>query len=569
MERALIEYLLNSLWQVPLLAGGAWLLLRLVKPKPWIQHWIWLAVLAMAVVLPAHGANGLKSGVARESSSSIVVPAYPTMSVGAIRVPLESSAQRVLRCLEETVVGIRAIRLSAIITNWLAGLYLVIVAFGLLRFVQSWLAAQRLAATSRETTLPPEGADALKNYSRKIGAKLPQLRESSEVQGPLIVGAATPILILPANFIHHTEDEIRAALFHELAHVRRQDYLVNLLCRIAALPVAWHPATYAIQKRISGTREMACDAMAAEEMRSEGVYARCLVALARGIFGGDGVSSRTQALGLFDGNILEERVMRLMESKRVMSVRAKLVRLASGVAAMAAATIMATMFHVTPTIAEAQASNPSPAVAQSVPATQENKSAASASERLPSWPTGIVNGREAATATVVVTEKPGGYFSLGPDGSGGTKVVMMRKGFYVHLWKAADGEPFLIVNRVRQKPTPEEKRRIEKEFTDPRKQVDEANKLLNSSEFKQQMKLLNSPESKQRMSDLLKMKDELKTLQNSEIDQQVTAQLNSIEFKQQIMEVQKEIQNGQMKAELRFGQMQKDFHTLLRNTQTK
>ena len=55
MERALIEYVINALWQVPLLAGSAWLLLRMVRPAPLTQHRVWLAVLGLAVLLPLHG----------------------------------------------------------------------------------------------------------------------------------------------------------------------------------------------------------------------------------------------------------------------------------------------------------------------------------------------------------------------------------------------------------------------------------------------------------------------------------------------------------------------------------
>jgi hypothetical protein len=55
MERAIIEYAINALWQVPLLAGSAWLLLRMVRPAPVTQHRVWLAVLGLAVLLPVHG----------------------------------------------------------------------------------------------------------------------------------------------------------------------------------------------------------------------------------------------------------------------------------------------------------------------------------------------------------------------------------------------------------------------------------------------------------------------------------------------------------------------------------
>src|ERR1700722_519897 len=55
IERAVVEYIANALWQVPLLAGGAWLFLWAVRPGPRIQHGVWLAVLGLAVMLPVHG----------------------------------------------------------------------------------------------------------------------------------------------------------------------------------------------------------------------------------------------------------------------------------------------------------------------------------------------------------------------------------------------------------------------------------------------------------------------------------------------------------------------------------
>jgi hypothetical protein len=44
MERAIVEYMVNAVWQFPLLAAGAWLLLRAAKPGSQVQHDVWLAV---------------------------------------------------------------------------------------------------------------------------------------------------------------------------------------------------------------------------------------------------------------------------------------------------------------------------------------------------------------------------------------------------------------------------------------------------------------------------------------------------------------------------------------------
>src|SRR5712672_80533 len=55
MERAMLEYLANALWQLPVLAAGAWALLWLMKPGPRTQYGVWLAVLGIAVLLPTWG----------------------------------------------------------------------------------------------------------------------------------------------------------------------------------------------------------------------------------------------------------------------------------------------------------------------------------------------------------------------------------------------------------------------------------------------------------------------------------------------------------------------------------
>jgi hypothetical protein len=72
-----------------------------------------------------------------------------------------------------------------------------------------------------------------------------------------------------------------------------------------------------------------------------------------------GLAERPEFVGLFSNNVLEERVMRLMETKTVLSARAKLVRWATGATAMAAATLLATSFHMVPIMAaESEAVSP-------------------------------------------------------------------------------------------------------------------------------------------------------------------------------------------------------------------
>ena len=257
--------------------------------------------------------------------------------------------------------------MTARTVHWLLRLYVATIVIGLFRITRAWLAARTLVENSQEICLSDRDRMALEDYSHRLGIRPPQLRQTGEVSSPMVVGGRAPVLLLPEGFARHTENEIRAALCHELAHIQRRDYLVNVVCQVAALPLAWHPVVDWVQQRIHMTREMVCDAMAAQEMKSHLGYAKCLLALAHSMLGERGMAAQAQFLGLFGNHTLEERVMRLMDTT-TMSLRAKTARVVSGAAMMIASGVIAGMFHLTPTMAQAdvlpQATQNPPEVAQ-------------------------------------------------------------------------------------------------------------------------------------------------------------------------------------------------------------
>ncbi|HEY1994934.1 MAG TPA: M56 family metallopeptidase, partial [Edaphobacter sp.] len=253
---------------------------------------------------------------------------------------------------------VQRVHLSAVATHWVMGVYVGSVLLGLLRVGKAWHSARGLVEVSQEVALCSAAETVLRDFGRSFDVSLPEVRECAAVTSPMVVGAVSPVVLLPEGFAGHAEDEVRAALLHEMAHVKRRDYFTNGLCQLVVLPVNWHPVAHVVQQKIRRTREMACDEMAARVMRSDLGYARCLVTMARGMLGG-GLAERPEFVGLFSSNVLEERVMRLMATKTALSARAKLVRLVSGATAMAAATLMATAFHVVPTMAaESEAGSP-------------------------------------------------------------------------------------------------------------------------------------------------------------------------------------------------------------------
>ena len=162
-------------------------------------------------------------------------------------------------------------------------------------------------------------------------------------------------ILLPAHLLAGDEDTLRAVLAHESAHLQRRDPMVNLLVRLAALPIAYHPGTVLVQRQIRHTRELLCDAKAAESMRSTHTYAQALLHLAREVFTTGNAAPRS-ALGLFERTskpLLEERIMNLIAPPAPLCAGYRWLRVSAGVALFCTATAAVSLLHLTPSVAAA------------------------------------------------------------------------------------------------------------------------------------------------------------------------------------------------------------------------
>ena len=449
-----------------------------------MQHRVWLGVLGLALLLPMYGGGRTGLSPKRQLPPTIAVTQEQSMSreepLGRLAWNDGQSAQK-HRFEFPFYPQMHTMRLTATGAHWLVRLYLATVVFGLLRIVRAWSTTLDLVEHSRETS---RHRTELADYSRRLGVKLPQLRESGEVSSPMIVGVAAPVLLLPENFIRFTEEEIQAALCHELAHIKRRDYLMNVVCQVAALPLVWHPVVYEVQQRIRLTREMVCDAMAAQEMKSQIGYARCLLALAQSMLGRRRMTGQAQFLGLFSNNTMEERVMRLMETT-TMSVRTRVARVAMGAVVMVAAVSTAAMFHVTPTMAESQVGAP-PQAAQAAPAGSPTQPVASGLKS-PASPLAVKPTDKGHTARSIHRNRSNEEH---PELTGADPEQIDK-----NLQQQIDDAREQMSKARTCSTTPKTKQQME----DLKKQIAEATAKLNSQEFKQQMEDAQRQMSKARM----------------------------------------------------------------------
>jgi len=357
MEKALVEYLANALWQVPVIVAGASMLLWAVGADLRTRHRVWLAALALALLLPLRGMSW------SEGTREAVPPPLPVMMVvsqaeGAPAPAVIYAVEDGPEALETAppvaerrfLPSLPSLDIGSATGKWLVRLYLATIAFGLFRLGRSWIAAGTLVRRAEPLHLPARDMAIFAQVAQRQGQDLPRLRQSAETASPLVIGAFRPVLVLPEGFLKLKDDEVVAALSHELAHVERRDYLVNLICQFAALPLFWHPATHLVLRRIRDTREMICDGVAASHMRSPLRYAACLVSFALRAL--DGPRPLAQAVSMFDNQVLEDRIIKLTEKPVAVAPRARMLRLGAGSAGLALALALALMFRVTPTFAE-------------------------------------------------------------------------------------------------------------------------------------------------------------------------------------------------------------------------
>jgi beta-lactamase regulating signal transducer with metallopeptidase domain len=161
----------------------------------------------------------------------------------------------------------------------LVGVFLTGTTLGLARLVLGLWAVRRLVRRSRLLTDGPltELAERL-CAELGVGRSVP-LYECDELTSPATVGWLRPRVLLPADWPSWDEQERRAVLAHELAHVRRRDYLSCLLARVSLALHFYHPLLYWLVNRLHLHQELAADALGARCAGGPQPYLRVLARL--------------------------------------------------------------------------------------------------------------------------------------------------------------------------------------------------------------------------------------------------------------------------------------------------
>ncbi len=110
--------------------------------------------------------------------------------------------------------------------------------------------------------------------------KAVEIFESALVKTPMTIGSLKPIILFPIGAVCHLSvEQVEAILAHELAHIRRKDYLFNILQSIVEILFYFHPAVWWLSNTIRNERENCCDDIAVSISGNSLSYAKALVNL--------------------------------------------------------------------------------------------------------------------------------------------------------------------------------------------------------------------------------------------------------------------------------------------------
>ena len=106
------------------------------------------------------------------------------------------------------------------------------------------------------------------------------LLESALVKVPMVIGYFKPMILMPLGAVNNlSAQEVEAILAHELAHVWRNDYLLNILFSFIEVLFYYHPAVWFISANIRSERENCADDLAIQLCGNSLTYAKALVSL--------------------------------------------------------------------------------------------------------------------------------------------------------------------------------------------------------------------------------------------------------------------------------------------------
>lgn len=292
--------LLNSTWQAFAIFVLLNLLLRLI-PSKFSQLRYVTSGMAMGLILALNIATFIYLMDTNITSPIGVKIHYEQLPTHFLSQHTDSFS---IEQMFKNVRDFLATHMPLIFLVWLTGAMLFA-----LRLVSGWWYISTLR--SEAVAVPEIWFEKLQHLAGSLGInRIVALAQSARIHSPIVIGFLKPIVLVPASMLGGlSTEQVEAILIHELAHIRRHDYIINLIQSFIEALFFFNPFVWTISNVIRREREFCCDDTVIKKHGGALAYAHALaqmeeVRLSKSLF----------ALSLAENkNQLLNRIKRIME----------------------------------------------------------------------------------------------------------------------------------------------------------------------------------------------------------------------------------------------------------------
>ncbi len=328
--------LVHSIWQFALVAGLLAVVLQIVRGfSPQLRYRLMLAALCVMAIWPivtlftvSPPSKPAGSPVVRtRANAPDEFSSRPTIDDLSASLPGESLPKSIpnpasielahdsflaadsfsgftIAYVRTTIADFVAQWINVIVGVWLVGVLLLS-----LRPLIGWNSARALRSQGRSTA-PEQIVVATQRVAQRLGVRqIIEIAQSSLVEVPTLIGWLKPLVLLPASAVSGLSSaQLEAIIAHELAHVRRHDYIVNMFQLLLETVFFYHPAVWWVSQRMRVEREECCDDIAVQMTGDRVGYVKLLVWLEES----RDQSNSSSLVMSSDGGSLLSRVRRLV-----------------------------------------------------------------------------------------------------------------------------------------------------------------------------------------------------------------------------------------------------------------
>ena len=301
--RALNWTLIHSLWQgmlLSLVAGS--IIFFTKKSSPSLRYYLLTVVLFFFIVAVA---ATFSLQLLKVKQGIDTPPAMPSVEATAI-----TQAMQPLFTESKLYFTGKAIAFFNVNANWIVLTWLLIIGLQFIRLTAGLYGVYQLKR--RQTFSAGE------YWNKKTGELSRQLQINKKVRLlqsgiakiPAVIGYFKPVILFPAGLLASLPvNEVEAILLHELAHIRRKDFLVNLVQHLIEIIFFFNPAVLWVSSLIKSERENCCDDIAVNQTDSKQNYIKALMS-----FEGFNLARSSPLANAFSGekNHLMNRVKRII-----------------------------------------------------------------------------------------------------------------------------------------------------------------------------------------------------------------------------------------------------------------